>query len=153
MLLNAICIAGMILTLKDTGVPECVLSGPPQLVRKYKIRPTALCKNSMQTQTFCLPSFPCFRRTICMPSSPSLAHWRTSSCVWLIFFRVILFYFVIIGGIFHDTMSSQPSGRTLKSHTKMKPWQCIKYQYLVNSNSFLKITLRLILVFWKFSDY
>ncbi len=25
--------AGMILTLKDTGVPECVLSGPPQLVR------------------------------------------------------------------------------------------------------------------------
>ena len=24
--------AGMILTLKDTGVPECVLSGPPQLV-------------------------------------------------------------------------------------------------------------------------
>lgn len=23
----------MILTLKDTGVPECVLSGPPQLVR------------------------------------------------------------------------------------------------------------------------
>lgn len=26
--------AGMILTLKDTGVPECVLSGPPQLVRR-----------------------------------------------------------------------------------------------------------------------
>lgn len=27
---------GMILTLKDTGVPECVLSGPPQLVRSYE---------------------------------------------------------------------------------------------------------------------
>lgn len=25
--------SGMILTLKDIGVPECVLSGPPQLVR------------------------------------------------------------------------------------------------------------------------
>lgn len=33
--LPSLCIhssAGMILTLKDTGVPECVLSGPPQLV-------------------------------------------------------------------------------------------------------------------------
>lgn len=29
--------AGMILTLKDTGVPECVLSGPPQLVRNSVI--------------------------------------------------------------------------------------------------------------------
>uniref|UniRef100_A0A8C6UDR1 Zinc phosphodiesterase ELAC protein 2 n=1 Tax=Neogobius melanostomus TaxID=47308 RepID=A0A8C6UDR1_9GOBI len=27
-------LSGMILTLKETGVPECVLSGPPQLVRK-----------------------------------------------------------------------------------------------------------------------
>uniref|UniRef100_A0A669F2W1 Zinc phosphodiesterase ELAC protein 2 n=1 Tax=Oreochromis niloticus TaxID=8128 RepID=A0A669F2W1_ORENI len=28
-------LSGMILTLKDTGVPECVLSGPPQLVRNW----------------------------------------------------------------------------------------------------------------------
>lgn len=27
-------LSGMILTLKDTGVPDCVLSGPPQLVKK-----------------------------------------------------------------------------------------------------------------------
>uniref|UniRef100_A0A667WL04 Zinc phosphodiesterase ELAC protein 2 n=1 Tax=Myripristis murdjan TaxID=586833 RepID=A0A667WL04_9TELE len=35
---EAVCVfspAGMILTLKDIGVPECVLSGPPQLVRNY----------------------------------------------------------------------------------------------------------------------
>lgn len=31
--LKVFCLPGMILTLKDTGVPECVLSGPPQLVR------------------------------------------------------------------------------------------------------------------------
>lgn len=32
-LLCVVSSAGMILTLKDTGVPECTLSGPPQLVR------------------------------------------------------------------------------------------------------------------------
>lgn len=30
-----ISLSGMILTLKETGVPKCVLSGPPQLVSDY----------------------------------------------------------------------------------------------------------------------
>ena len=61
---------GMILTLKETGVPKCVLSGPPQLVSlkaepsiltstgisSFAHQPSALQRNLRAVETLCVSS-------------------------------------------------------------------------------------------------
>ena len=46
--------AGMLLTLRDTGVPECVLSGPPQLVRDADTHCDCVLSNIYSLYTDCL---------------------------------------------------------------------------------------------------
>uniref|UniRef100_A0A672NP63 Zinc phosphodiesterase ELAC protein 2 n=1 Tax=Sinocyclocheilus grahami TaxID=75366 RepID=A0A672NP63_SINGR len=90
-------LSGMILTLKDTGVPQCVLSGPPQLVLSVNITHVhfiqifvsfSLHKKSKTLETFvsfllvfhCIV-FCCFRINIYKPYECFQDSWKTLNLV------------------------------------------------------------------------
>lgn len=106
-----------------------------------------------------LPFFSNHRRIIWMPSSLSLDHWRTSSCVcwtsWDKLDKCIIFVLRLCD--IHCVMSSQRSDRTLRRRTLMTPWRFIRSRYSVGLNHcFLIIVFyslasgRSLFVIWSF---
>lgn len=144
-----VCSAGMILTLKDTGVPECVVSGPLQLVRNWIVpydRDRAGVLNAARYSfhiTLCfLTFFLNHRRTTLTPSSLSLDRWGRSSCVRASIDSAQLELdeccLIIISIMIIDEcpVSRQPFDRTPKRRTQTTPWRFIKCQCLVSWNVF-----------------